>query len=86
MTSVSLKVRLIPNASRTVLVGWLGDTYKIKVQAPPENNKANEALIALLAKTLKISKKQITIEAGRTSQEKLLKLEGVDQDQIACLR
>jgi uncharacterized protein (TIGR00251 family) len=49
---------------------------KIKVTVPPEGGKANEKVVELLSKTLKISKSNIEIVRGETSRIKLLRIEG----------
>jgi uncharacterized protein (TIGR00251 family) len=48
--------------------------YKIYVTAPPEDGKANAAVIKLLAKTIGISKSSIRITKGHTSREKTIKI------------
>ncbi len=47
---ITLKVKVVPGASRTQLSGWLGDMLKVRVSAPPEKGKANAAVEALLAR------------------------------------
>ncbi|NGX60671.1 MAG: hypothetical protein K940chlam9_00138 [Chlamydiae bacterium] len=42
-----LKVKVIPNARQTQVVGWENDHLKVKVTAPPEKGEANRAVIAL---------------------------------------
>jgi len=48
--------------------------YKIYVTAAPENGKANEAVIKLLAKALGISKSSLSILHGHTSRDKIIKI------------
>jgi len=49
--------------------------YKIYVTAAPEDGKANEAVIKLLAKNLGVAKSSLTIMRGHTSRDKVIKIE-----------
>jgi uncharacterized protein (TIGR00251 family) len=81
-----LKVKVVPGSSRDVIVGWLGGALKLKVAAPPEKGRANEAVIALLADKLGIGPDQITILSGQTSAAKVLEIEGTDEPTLrVCL-
>ena len=44
-----LSLKFVPGSSRDEIVGWLGDSLKVKLKAPPEKGRANETVIALLA-------------------------------------
>ncbi len=83
--SVILEVRVKPRASITRLVSYVDDVLTIELNAPPVNNKANEALIAFLAKTLHVPKNQIAIHSGKTGRKKILHIEGVSQDNLSSL-
>lgn len=82
MSHSTLKIKVVPNSSRDQIVGWLGDAVKVKLQAPPEDGKANKSLISLLANTLRISEKQITLEHGERSPEKLMRMENISQEDL----
>jgi len=69
-----IKVHIQPGAKKNEIVGRHGDAVKIRLKAPPVNGKANEALIAFLAKKLDIPGPAITIKAGRASRQKLLEV------------
>lgn len=70
-----LPVRVIPNASRTEIVGWMADgSLKIKLAAPPVDGKANQELVSFLAKTLGAPKSEIEITNGLTSKKKTIRL------------
>ena len=78
---LTLHVRLTPKSSRDALEGveTLADgqtVLKARVRAVPEDGKANDALIALVAKSLKTPSSRIRIASGATSRHKVLALEG----------
>ena len=75
-----LIIHLTPKASRNKIEGWALDAegqkvLRVKVTAVPENGKANEALIKLLAKTLHLSKSKISLIRGTTARVKHLEIE-----------
>jgi len=72
---MKLLIKVIPSSSKDNIAGWLQDTLKIKVKAPPENGKANKSVIKLLEKSLNLNKGSIEITTGLTSQRKTLFIE-----------
>jgi uncharacterized protein len=80
-----LAVRLTPNGGRDALegteIGADGEAMlKARVTAVPEKGKANKALVALLAKSLKIPKSSISVMSGDTSRKKILRIDGDTED------
>ena len=78
---LTLYVRLTPKSSRDALEGveTLSDgqsVLKARVRAVPEDGKANDALIKLVAKSLKIPASRARLTSGATSRHKVLALEG----------
>ena len=71
-------VRVSPGASREKVVGELGGALKVSVTAAPEKGKANAALIKLLAKTMRVDRKKLSIVSGETRKTKRILLEGKD--------
>jgi len=81
---VRLQVRLTPKASANRLQDVTPDlVLKVQVTAVPENGKANQALIALLAKFWKLPKSAFEITSGATDRNKVLLIEG-DADELAA--
>jgi uncharacterized protein (TIGR00251 family) len=78
----TLKLKVVPGSSRNQIVAWLGDALKIKVTAPPEKGKANEAVIEILAERLGIQPHDITIESGHSSPSKVVAVTGMDDEAI----
>ncbi len=79
---MKLRVKVIPSSSKDCIVGWLEDTLKIKVKAPPEKGKANKAVIKLLEKQLALAKGSISISSGNTSEKKVIEINSADGDII----
>jgi uncharacterized protein (TIGR00251 family) len=79
------KVKAQPNASKNEIVGMLGESLKVRVKAPPENGKANEAIENLLAKTLGIKKTQINVISGLSQSQKIIEVHGLTDTEIKTL-
>ena len=78
MSETVLRVRVIPRAKRSEVAGMRGDVWLIRLQAPPVEGAANEALIAMLAKLLGVPKRDVTIVAGERSREKRVRVANLD--------
>ena len=75
--SCVLKVRVQPKASNNLVDGYQGDMVRLRVTAPPENGKANAAVIELLATALEINKSRLTIIKGLKSRDKSIGVESL---------
>jgi len=73
------RVRVSPGASRSEIAGPHGDGWKIRVTAPAENGRANEAVLRLLAETLDLPRRDVTIRSGTTARDKLVTITGLDK-------
>ncbi len=77
-----LAVRLTPRGGRDAAEGWARDEkgqpyLKARVAAPPVEGAANEALVAMIAKALKVGRRSVRIVAGDQSRLKILEIDGV---------
>ena len=81
--AASLKIRVQPKASRNEILGFRGDILRVRVTAPPEGGKANDAVVSLLAQTLGLARSRVRITRGHTSRDKLVVIEDWD---VADLR
>ena len=81
----TLKIHLQPGASRNEVLGFSEDVLRIRVTAPPEGGKANDAMIALVAGSLGVPKSRIELFKGRTSRNKWIAIEGMTHDEL-CQR
>lgn len=83
--SVRFTVRVQPRASRSEVVGLHDGALRVRVQAPPAEGAANDALMVLLAKLLDVPRKQLRIVAGVTSRSKVIEVDGIDPERIERL-
>ena len=74
--------KIVPGSSRTCISGLLDGMVKVKVAAPPEKGKANQCLIAFLAKRLHIKKNNVTIVSGVATPVKKLSIAGVAKENL----
>ncbi len=77
-----LKVRVQPKASRNEVVGYEQDALRLRVTAPPTEGKANAGVIALLAKTLGISKSNLMIVRGHNSRDKVVSVTMLTEQEV----
>ena len=79
---VKIAVKVVPNASRDQVVGWLGEALKVRVNAPPEAGKANQRLCRLLAQFCGLPEEHVSVVAGHGSARKTLELRGMERGRL----
>ena len=86
---IRLRLKVQPKARREGVAGLTPDSdgaaLKLSVGAPPEDGKANAAVIALLAKRLGVAKSAISVVSGATDRRKLVEIRGDEKDLRAAL-
>lgn len=70
-------VRAQPGARKQGFLGMVGSEAKLAVSAPPEDGKANEALVELVASLFGLRKSSITLVQGKSSRQKRFLIEGM---------
>ena len=78
---VRVCLRVNPGASRAEIVGRHGDAWKVRVTAPPDRGRANEAVVALLADTLAVDRSDVTLVSGHASRDKIVEIGGLAADE-----
>ncbi len=84
---IRLSVRVQPGAKADEVVGWIVGAHgskvlKIRLRAPAVEGKANAALVEFLAEVLGVHHRQLTLERGGHSREKVLRIEGLTEEQV----
>jgi len=80
--SSRLRLRVSPGSSRAAVVGRHGEAWKIRVAAPPEGGRANDAVVRLLAETLALPRGAVTLVSGHGARDKIVELAGIEPSQI----
>ena len=74
---VTFAVKVHPRARRERISGMLGDVLKLEITAPPLEGRANDACIDFFSDFLKVPRSSITIAAGLSSRNKVIRVTGV---------
>lgn len=83
--AVRFPVHVQPRASRTEIVGLHGSALKVRVNAPPVDGAANDAVVALLAEQLGVPRANVAIVAGLSSRAKVVEARGVSRAHVEAL-
>jgi uncharacterized protein (TIGR00251 family) len=78
--TVVLQVHVQPGAGRTAVVGRHGSALKVRVAAPPQAGRANDASAALLAETFGVKAGQVELVGGASSRAKQFRIAGIEVD------
>ncbi|MEX1022967.1 MAG: DUF167 domain-containing protein [Dehalococcoidia bacterium] len=74
-----ITVRLTPRAAREGITGERDGAILVRVTAPPVDGAANEALVRLLAKRLRVARGAVRIVSGEAARSKIIEVEGLDE-------
>jgi uncharacterized protein (TIGR00251 family) len=75
--STRLRRRVSPGAGRAQIVGRHGDAWKVRVTAAPEQGRANEAVLRLLAEVLLVPRSTLALVSGHGARDKIVELTGL---------
>ncbi len=77
-----LNIKLVPNSSFNKIIDYTNEYIRIKISAPPIENKANKELIEYASEILKVNKSKIKIISGEKSKLKKLLISDTDLTEI----
>jgi uncharacterized protein len=83
--TVRVSVHVQPRATRSEIVGLHGAALKVRLQAPPVDGAANEALVTLLAERLGVARRAVRVVAGASSRAKTVEVDGTTEDAVRAL-
>ncbi|HMU76047.1 MAG TPA: DUF167 domain-containing protein [Elusimicrobiota bacterium] len=77
-----IRVRVIPNAVRSEVVGRIGSTVRVKVAAPAIDGKANNELTTFLAEFFEVKNRGVKIVRGQNGKEKTVEISGRAEEEL----
>lgn len=80
--NVVVRVHVQPGAGRTAVVGRHGDALKVRVAAPPEKGRANDACRGVVADLAGVAPAAVELTAGATGRAKRFRVQGVDVEEL----
>ena len=80
--SCTIKVRVQPKSSRDQVDGFQDGALRVRVTAAPTEGQANAAVIAILAKTLGVSKSRLEIIRGYSSRDKVVSVDTLTEQEV----
>jgi uncharacterized protein (TIGR00251 family) len=75
---VRFAVHVQPRAKKPGIDGTHGDALRIRVQAPPVEGAANDAVVRVIAAALGVPARTVHIAVGQSSRQKLVDVDGID--------
>jgi uncharacterized protein (TIGR00251 family) len=82
--AILIDVRVVPRAGRSGVAGTRGDALLVRLNAPPVDGAANAELVEVIATSLGVSKRAVSVVAGERSRRKRVRVEGIDTDTAAA--
>ena len=80
--SCTIKVSVQPKSSRNQVDGFQDGALRVRVTAAPTEGQANAAVIAILAKTLGVSKSRLEIIRGYSSRDKVVSVDTLTEQEV----
>jgi len=71
---MKIAVNVVPNAKQAGVLEESENNFRVKVDAPPKEGKANKRLIEVLAQYFDVAKSKIKIVKGEKSRQKIVEI------------
>ncbi len=78
----TLSVRVQPRASRNRVGEYRDGTLRVSVTSPPQDGRANAAVLEVIADALGVAKSQLRIVRGHSSRDKVIAVDGMTGEEV----
>lgn len=83
-STAAIDVRVIPRTGRSGFAGLRDGALLVRLAAAPVGGGANDEIIALIARTLHIPKRDVEIVSGQRSRSKRIRIRGIDRETVVA--
>ncbi|ADW16502.1 protein of unknown function DUF167 [Desulfobulbus propionicus DSM 2032] len=83
--SLLLRLQVQPRAAANHLAGLQGDMLKLRVTTPPVDGKANQAVVAYLAKLFHLPKSSVVLKSGHQSRGKTVVIASGHEQEVRAV-
>lgn len=80
--TATVAVHVQPRASRDGVAGLAGEAVRIRLTAPPVDDRANEALVRFLSQALGVPRSRVEVVAGRSGRRKIVRVAGISRNDL----
>lgn len=77
-----LSIKVVPGSSNDGVAGWLGDAFKVRVRAPAERGKANNAAERIVAEAVGLPQESVRVVKGHTAPRKVVEISGLSESEV----
>jgi uncharacterized protein (TIGR00251 family) len=81
-SGISFAIRVHPRAKKNAITGSVGDALKLSLTSPPVDGRANQACVDFFAELFAVSRSSVTIAAGESSRNKVVRVVGVSEENV----
>jgi uncharacterized protein len=81
-SGATFAIKVHPRAKKDAITGEVGEALKVALTAPPVEGKANEACLRFFADLLRVPRSSVTIAAGESSRNKVIRVHGLNAAQV----
>ncbi len=80
--AATFEVHVLPRASREGVAGVAGTAVRVRLTAPPLENRANEALVRFLSAALEVPRSRVEIVTGKRGRKKVVRVSGISREEL----
>ncbi|MBI5420208.1 MAG: YggU family protein [Deltaproteobacteria bacterium] len=78
----TVTVHVSPRSAKEGVAGFSAGVLRIRLTAPPVENRANEALVRFLSEALGVPRRQVELVTGEKGRNKVVRIRGISRGEV----